>query len=56
MGIPIYHTVIGLEGVLPIPILSPNAISDGNYILHIDAFHRDADLCVQNLHWVYLNR
>ena len=57
MGIPIYQATIGKEGVLPIPLeISNNELSSGNYILHIDAFHREADICSQNLRWIYINR
>ena len=57
MGVPIYQAIISKEGVLPIPIqMSNTALSNGNYILHIDAFHREADICSQNLRWIYINR
>jgi hypothetical protein len=57
MGVPIFQVMIGKEGILPIPILTANGtLSEGNYIIHIDAFHRDADICTQNLRWIYLNR
>jgi len=56
MGVPIYQALIGKEGVLPIPIQMLNGtLSNGNYILHIDAFHREADICTQNLRWIYMN-
>jgi hypothetical protein len=57
MGVPIFQVMIGKEDILPIPILTANGtLSEGNYIIHIDAFHRDADICTQNLRWIYLNR
>jgi hypothetical protein len=56
MGVPIYQAIISKEGVLPIPIQMSNmTLSNGNYILHIDAFHREADICTQNLRWIYMN-
>ena len=55
MGVPIYQAIISKEGVLPIPITMSNVtLSNGNYILHIDAFHREADICTQNLRWIYM--
>jgi hypothetical protein len=57
MGVPIHQAIIGKEGILPIPLeMSYHELSSGNYILHIDAFHREADICSQNLRWIYINR
>lgn len=57
MGVPVYQALIGEKGIISIPIQMANgALSDGNYILHIDAFHREADICSQNLRWIYINR
>lgn len=53
-GIPLfqclYNAYLDNNGSIPIDIIpvKPN-LPQGNYILHIDAFHPDADICSQNL-------
>jgi hypothetical protein len=46
---------VSTDGAIYIPLHTlKNQIPSGNYILHVDAFHPDADLCRQNIRLVLL--
>ena len=52
---PLKLVEVSASGVLLIPTQSlSNYIPNGNYLLHIEAFHPDADICTQNLRLVLL--
>lgn len=45
------------EGSLLLPLYQlKNQLPSGNYILHVDAFHPDADICRQNLRLVLIHQ
>jgi hypothetical protein len=52
---PLKLVEVSASGVLLIPTQSlSNYIPNGNYLLHVEAFHPDADICTQNLRLVLL--
>ncbi|MEK0439336.1 MAG: hypothetical protein RLZZ504_252 [Bacteroidota bacterium] len=54
--IPIPATQVSQDGQLLIPLWEiKQTLPSGNYILHIDAFHADADICRQNLRLVLVH-
>ncbi|MFZ9572103.1 MAG: hypothetical protein ACO3AR_07355, partial [Bacteroidia bacterium] len=45
------------QGSILVPIHQlKNQLPSGNYILHVDAFHPDADICSQNLRLVLIHQ
>ena len=49
-------TQVSQDGQLLLPLwMIKNNLPSGNYILHIDAFHPDADICRQNLRLVLVH-
>ena len=52
---PLQFVQVSEQGLLLIPTHKlSNIVPSGNYILHVEAFHPDADLCSQNLRLVLL--
>jgi hypothetical protein len=52
---PLKLVEVSANGVLLIPTQPlSNYIPNGNYLLHVEAFHPDADICTQNLRLVLL--